>query len=434
MDHLDRRTIEHVMTRAAGRIPPKPMSYLQVCLVMETAGKQRRQRYYTWEHYRALLHSQKLNDDRFDYLNDDHRDEFVEIKREHFYTTEQELVSHEKAVSDGKKPSLQGDSTMKKKQPGKNPIINGLPKRGRPRKEYLPGEEPKGRKKKPKVIEGGNSGKEKPKKARKRKADEMEEDADDLAVARAKRPPLKKKKVSRDNRDAVLVSRASVPDVDPIPVANGITPSQPPVATPVTIPVAVPTTVPGVAALTSPVAPGGPSRKRGRPPKSQAPNESPAPKKPRKSKKPATEPVPEPTLEQDDTAAPVVPPALEAPTQEAIPQATAGEQNVEAVIAPFISVSTPSNSHPTGRCRDSSPRPYPRPFTLRTRSPCKRQEGSSQHHQTCREDSKAMCSEELIRGQYIAREGIPYFNTIVSSPRRTTYRPTVITFPTTGQQ
>jgi hypothetical protein len=328
MDHLDRRTIEHVMTRAAGRVPPKPTSYLQVCLVMETAGKQRRQRYYTWEHYRALLRSQKLNDDRFDYLNDDHRDEFVEIKREHFYTTERELVAHEKAVSDGKKPSLQGDSAVKKKQHGKNPIINGLPKRGRPRKEYLPGEEPKWRKRKP----------------RKRKADEMEGDADDLVFAPAKRPPPKRKKASQDKPpapDVVPFSLAPVPNAD-------ITSSQPPVATPA----AIPTTLPGVAApafvpaAPSPVAPAGPSRKRGRPPKAQAPNESPAPKKPRKSKKAATEPVPEPTLERDDTAASVVPPAPEAPVLEAIPQTTAGEQNVEAVIAPFPSVSMPSNFCP----------------------------------------------------------------------------------------
>src|SRR5258706_13885315 len=186
MGHLDRRTIEHVMTRAAGRIPPKPTSYLQVCLVMETAGKQRRQRFYTWEHYRALLRLQKLNDDRFDYLNDGHRDEFMEIKREHFYTSEQELVAHEKAVSDGKKPSLQRDSVVKKKQPGKNPTVNGVPKRERPRKEDPPEEEPKRRKGKPSVAEGRKSGEEKPKKTRKRKADEMEGDADNSAISPAK--------------------------------------------------------------------------------------------------------------------------------------------------------------------------------------------------------------------------------------------------------
>lgn len=357
MDHLDRRTIEHVMTRAAGRIPPKPMSYLQVCLVMETAGKQRRQRYYIWEHYRALLRSQELNDDRFDYLNDDHRDEFMEIKREHFYTTEQELVVHEKAVSDGKKPSVRGVPAVKKKQPGKNPIVNGVPKRGRPRKQYPPGEEPTGRNRKSKVIEGGNLGEEKPNKIkpRKRKADEMEEDVGNLAVAPAKRPPRKKKKTSQDippTSGAVPISLASTPNADPVLGANDVTSSQPPVAAPATIPDAVPTTVPGVAApafmpvAPSPVAFVGPSRKRGRPPKSQAPNESPAPKKPRKSKKEATDPVPKPTLGQDDTTASAVPPALDARALEegqADLQATAGEQNVEAVIAPFPSVTTLSN-------------------------------------------------------------------------------------------
>ena len=353
MGHLDRRTIEHVMTRAAGRIPPKPTSYLQVCLVMETAGKQRRQRFYTWEHYRALLRSQKLNDDRFDYLNDDHRDEFVEIKREHLYTTEQELVAHEKAVSDGKKPRLQ--VVVKRKQPGKNPIVNGVPKRGRPRKEYPPEEEPMRRSRKRRVVEGGKSGEEKPKKPYKRKADEMEEDSDNPAVSPAKGRLSKKKKASQDTLpapDAGSTSLVSVPNADPIPVANDVTSLQPPVATQVTLPVPVPTIVPGVAAVAfvpvapSPVAPAGPSRKRGRPPKSRAPNEAPIPKKPRKSTKATTEPVPEPNLEREGTAVSAVLPTPKTPArdeEQAIPQATAGEQNVEAVITPFLSVSASPN-------------------------------------------------------------------------------------------
>ena len=361
MGHVDRRTIEHVMTRAAGRIPPKPTSYLQVCLVMETAGKQRRQRFYTWEHYRALLRSQKLNDDRFDYLNDDHRDEFVEIKIEHFYTSEQEVVAHEKAVSDGKKPGLQREPVVKKKQPGKNPIVNGVPKRGRPRKEYPPEEEPRRRKRKPSVLEGRKSGEEKPKKSRKRKADEMEGDADNSAVSPAKGRPSKKKKTSQGNlpaSDAAPTSLAPMPNVDPIPVANDVTSSQLPTAAQVTIPVAIPASVPGVPALAfvpvvpvapSTVPPAGPSRKRGRPPKSQAPKEAPTPKKPRKSKKTTTEPVPEPSLEQDDTSVSAVPPAPKVPAWDegqAIPQTTPGEQNVEAVITPFLPVSISPNFRP----------------------------------------------------------------------------------------
>ena len=349
MGHVDRRTIEHVMTRAAGRIPPKPTSYLQVCLVMETAGKQRRQRFYTWEHYRVLLRSQKLNDDRFDYLNDDHRDEFMEIKREHFYTSEQELMAHEKAVSDGKKPGLQRDSAVKKKQPGKNPIVNGVPKRGRPRKQYPPEEDPKRRKRKHSVLDGGKSEEDKPKKPRKRKADEMEGDADNSAVSPAKGRPSKKKKTSHGTlpaSDAAPTSLASVPNADPISVVNDVTSSQPPVAAQSTIPVAIPITVPGVPALAlvsaapPTVAPAGPSRKRGRPPKSQAPNEAPTPKKPRKSKKATTEPVPEPCLEQDDAAVSVVPPEPKVSAWDegqAIPQTTASEQNVEAVITAFFS-------------------------------------------------------------------------------------------------
>lgn len=344
MDHLDRRTIEHVMTRAAGRIPPKSTSYLQVCLVMETAGKQRRQRYYTWEHYRALIRSQKLNDDRFDYLNDDHRDEFMEIKRDQFYTTEQELVAHEKAISDGKKPNLQGESAVKKKKPGKNPIINGVPKRGRPRKEYLPGQEPKRRKRKPKAPEDGDPGEEKPKRPRKRKADELE--GEDATAAPEKPRPSKRKKTSQDNLPAaggVPSSLAPVSYSDPIPVANDATASQPPpIETPVVTPVTVPTTVPGVTALAfapvapTPVAPAGTSRKRGRPPKSQAPNEGPAPKKLRQSKRAANKPVPESTLEQGDTSAPAVPLVPEERRGSSdVLEATAGERSAEEVTTPF---------------------------------------------------------------------------------------------------
>ena len=344
MDHLDRRTIEHVMTRAAGRIPPKPMSYLQVCLVMETAGKQRRQRYYTWENYRALLRSQKLHDDRFDYLNDDHRDEFTERKREQFYTTQQELVAYERAFSDAKKLSLKGDAAKKKIRPGKNPIVNGVPKRGRPRKEYPPGVEPKPRKRKPKAAQDGNPGEENPKKARKRKADEMERD--DPTVAPVKPRPSKKKKASQDNlpaADAVSTSLTFVPDTDSVPVAHDIMPSQSSLATPVAIPIAIPTAVPGVASLAfvpvapTQVAPAGPSRKRGRPPKSQTPNEAPAPKKPRKSKNAATESIPESTLEQGDTATFAVTPAPE--EQQAsggFPRSTGGEWHAEEVTTPFL--------------------------------------------------------------------------------------------------
>ena len=439
MDHLDRRTIEHAMTRAAGRVPPKPMSYLQVCLVMETAGKQRRQRFYTWEHYRALLRSQKLNDDRFDHLNDDHRDDFMEIKREQFYTTEQELVAYEKAISDGKKVSLQRDSATRKKRPGKNPVVNGVRKKGRPRKEYPPGEEPKRRKRQPKVVEGGDPGEEKARKPRKRKADEME--GGDQPV---KEHPSKKRNAHNlPATDAASTSLASVQNSDPIQVANGATSSQPLVAAPAAIPVAHPTIVPGVAALafvsvaSSPVA--GPSRKRGRPRKSQVPNEAPAPKKPRKSKQ-ATEPIPESNPEQVDTVASAVLPAPEErQASNGIPQATAGERSAEEVTAPVLSVSPPADlQHATETRRYRGRSCSLHAFNWRIRSPWQGQESSDQHHRTCWEDSNTACSTELIRGQYCACEGILYFNSmsraygsVLSGSWRTAYRSTIISFSTT---
>lgn len=403
MDHLDRRTIEHVMTRAAGRIPPKPMSYLQVCLVMETAGKQRRQRFYTWEHYRALLRSQKLNDDRFGYLNDDHRDEFMELKREQFYTTEQELVAHEKAISDSKKPSLQRVLVKKKKRPGKNPIVNGVPKRGRPRKEHPPGE-PKQSKRKTKVVEDGDPGENKAKKPRKRKAEEMEGGG-----LPAKPRPSKRKKAPQDTllvADAASTSLAPVPNPDPIPVANGAMSSQLPITIPAAIPVAVPITAPGVATLATvpavppALAPAGPSRKRGRPPKSQPVNEAPAPKKPRKSKQEVTEPVPKSVIEQIDTVATAVPPAPEEQqTSSGVPQAMiGGEQSIAEVLTPFLWYPYYLTSDPIEtRCPDRTPNLSPRPFDGRICCAWQRQESSDQQR-SCHKPSKTPFPQGPIPG------------------------------------
>jgi len=403
MDHLDRRTIEHVMTRAAGRIPPRAMSYLQVCLVMETAGKQRRQRFYTWEHYRALLRSQKLNDDRFDYLNDDYRDEFMELKLEQFYTTEQELVAHEKAISDGKKLNSQGGLAMKKKRLGKNPIVNGVRKRGRPRKEHPPGE-PKRRKRNPKVVEDGDPGETKTKKPRKRKADEIE--GGDLPT---KLRPSKRKKPPRDNplvADAASASLVPVLNSDPIPVASDATSSQQPIATPTATPVTIPITVPGVAALAtvplvpSSVVPVGPSRKRGRPPKSQAPKEAPAPKKRRISKQAVTETVPESTLEQINTIVSAVPTPEERQARNSVPQATTGEQSAEEVPTPFFlyfQLSDLSSYIDTYCFRGPIPNLSPRPFDRRICCPWQRQESPNQKR-ACRGDSKMPSSKRSIPG------------------------------------
>jgi hypothetical protein len=143
------------------------------------------------------------------------------------------------------------------------------------------------------------------------------------------------------------------------------------------------------------VAPAGPSRKRGRPPKSQPPIEAPASKKPRKLKQAVNEPVPESIIEQINPVASAVPAAPEQQASGGVPQATTGKQSTQEVTTSLIFVSLLSNlwSYIESRCRSRIPDLSPRPFDRRICCAWERKEGSG-YQGSCYEASKTPSSEE----------------------------------------
>jgi hypothetical protein len=156
---------------------------------MEIEGKIRRQRYFTLKHYRQLLEEQNLLDDRYDWIHMEDVGGYSYADATMFYNTQAELLEFIATVQENrvkKAGKVSGNRPAPKKRTYKNPIINGVVKRGRPRKDQnpvVPGEE------------GVVSSEPAKKKAKKRKADELElvtEDAVNLTE-----PALANGKVSK---------------------------------------------------------------------------------------------------------------------------------------------------------------------------------------------------------------------------------------------
>ncbi|KAJ7124740.1 hypothetical protein C8R43DRAFT_31912 [Mycena crocata] len=161
---FDKRTIELLLTRAEKYPPPAHLSDLGIAGLMETAGRERRHRYYTIASYHALVAQENLDKSSAGY-NDVHLNQvggFFPFTPEAFYNDPKALFQH------------QDRDARVVKNPGKkirkNPILpDGSVKKGRPRKERPKdeyGEEIEPRKKrKRKVDDDGAAGPE-PKKGR----------------------------------------------------------------------------------------------------------------------------------------------------------------------------------------------------------------------------------------------------------------------------
>ncbi|KAJ7785880.1 hypothetical protein B0H16DRAFT_1488336 [Mycena metata] len=210
---FDRRTIELLLTRAEKFPPPAHLSDLGIAGLMETSGRERRNRYFTIASYKALVTQENLDKMSAGYTDVDLSDVggFFPFAPEAFYTDLKALIVHQDR--DARLTRAPQKQTPK---PRKNPLLaDGTVKKGRPRKINADGTESKPRKRKPKVE--GEAGPSEPKKApRKRKA---EDDATAGPSEPKKAPPAKKRRLNakQDPADDAVPNRDAPADAVPAP-------------------------------------------------------------------------------------------------------------------------------------------------------------------------------------------------------------------------
>ncbi|KAF7340022.1 B-block-TFIIIC domain-containing protein [Mycena venus] len=177
---FDKRTVELLLTRAEKFPPPAHLSDLGIAGLMETSGRERRNRYFTIASYQTLVAREKLDKDSAGYADVDLSDVggFYPFAPETFYTDHAALIKHQDR--DARLVRNPSNKPSKKKSAYKNPLLpDGTVKKGRPRKERPEGEEFKPRKRKRKV-EDGEAGPSEPKK--KRRLNGKQAPADDAVV------------------------------------------------------------------------------------------------------------------------------------------------------------------------------------------------------------------------------------------------------------
>ncbi|KAJ7275459.1 hypothetical protein B0H12DRAFT_1087414 [Mycena haematopus] len=182
---FDKRTIELLLARAEKFPPPAHLSDLGIAGLMETSGRERRNRYFTIGSYQTLVAREKLDKDSAGYADVDLSNVggFFPFTREAFYTDYAELTEHQDR--DAKLVRNPSNKLSKKKGVPKNPLLaDGTVKKGRPAKEVSEGEESKPRKRKRKVEDGEAepSGPKKAPPAKKRRLNAKQEPADHADV------------------------------------------------------------------------------------------------------------------------------------------------------------------------------------------------------------------------------------------------------------
>ncbi|KAJ7042665.1 hypothetical protein C8F04DRAFT_1390618 [Mycena alexandri] len=213
---FDRRTIELLLTRAEKFPPPAHLSDLGIAGLMETSGRERRNRYFTIASYKALVAQENLDKTSAGYTDVDLSDVggFFPFPPEAFYKDLKALVSHQ-----DRDARLTRAPQKSKPKPRKNPLLaDGTVKKGRPRKIRADGTEFKPRKpRKPKVE--SEAGPSEPKKApRKRKA---EDDATAGPSEAKKAPPAKKRRLNAKQDpadDAIVIGPNGDAPADAVPV------------------------------------------------------------------------------------------------------------------------------------------------------------------------------------------------------------------------
>ncbi|KAJ7770882.1 hypothetical protein DFH07DRAFT_805534 [Mycena maculata] len=263
---FDKRTIELLLTRAEKYPPPAHLVDLGIACLMETSGRERRNRYFTIASYHALVAQENLDKSSAGYADIDFQDVggFLPVGPEAFWTEESALHKHQDRDARTTRATYTG------KKPRKNPVLpDGTVKKGRPRKARADDDDDKPRRsRKRKQADDEAAGLSEPKKgrpAKKRRLDTKQEPADEPVSNEPSADPA-------SNQDPIpSPDSASNPD----PIANG-DPSS------------------------NTAEPPAPPKRRGRPPRPKGTEtiidfgDAPPPAKKRGRGKKAAEPAPEP--------------------------------------------------------------------------------------------------------------------------------------------
>nr|GAT43664.1 predicted protein [Mycena chlorophos] len=276
LNQFDRRTTELILTRAEKYPPPAHLIDLGIACLMETSGRERRNRYYTLASYEALIAQEGFDKTSSGYsdIDREHIGGFYPLSASLFYTDTKALFAHQDsdlralnkvaAAANGSKPKG-------RLKVYKNPLLpDGTVKKGRPKKvEDGDGDAPKKKRKRKQAAEGDDESAEKspPKK-------------------KARLDPVASVPTPADVTEDAAVSEPA-PAPAPAPKRRGRLPKNPPP------PVAADGALPAATDSPSPA-----PKKRGRPKKD--PNAPPKPRgRPRKVPKPVNDP---PVQQEDDGA------------------------------------------------------------------------------------------------------------------------------------
>ncbi|KAJ7139701.1 hypothetical protein C8R44DRAFT_694295 [Mycena epipterygia] len=220
---FDRRTIELLLTRAEKYPPPANLRDLGIAGLMETSGRERRNRYFTIASYHALVAQENLDKSTAGYADVDLDcvGGFLPFGPEAFYTDDAALFRHQDR-------DARVIKTGGKRKVRKNPILaDGSVKKGRPRKDQQAktedGEaEPAPKKpRKRKLVDDAAAGPSEPKKgppAKKRRLNAKQESADDpatdLTLDETPLPPPKKRgRAAKNKNDSLAVDTEDTPVV-----------------------------------------------------------------------------------------------------------------------------------------------------------------------------------------------------------------------------
>ncbi|KAH8835939.1 hypothetical protein DL96DRAFT_1576137 [Flagelloscypha sp. PMI_526] len=229
---FDRRTVELILGRAERMHPPAHLKDLTTVGLMETSGRERRNRYYTLSAYRELLAKEGLEDtsSALAGIELESTGGFCPVDEKLFYTDPKDLpVYQDRYKSDVKAikgRTAKSSSSTKKAKAGKlvNPTMpDGTVKRGRPRKQpfdadgnVLVGKQPKTPRKR-KREEGDEEGEAQPKKKRAKKEKDVPLGDDTTGVESSTANRKKRSRVTKANVAAATDAAASAIETGPLP-------------------------------------------------------------------------------------------------------------------------------------------------------------------------------------------------------------------------
>ncbi|KAF8559362.1 hypothetical protein OG21DRAFT_1594769 [Imleria badia] len=136
LGNFDKRTIELLLTRASNNRPPAHLGDLGTVDLMETYGRERRHRYFTFAAYKCVMASEGLQDTTTSTIDVDlsRAGDFAALDPTHFYTTTGHLHSHQDSFKDI--ATAKGKKRKRDEEGGNGEESEPVPKpkRGRPRK------------------------------------------------------------------------------------------------------------------------------------------------------------------------------------------------------------------------------------------------------------------------------------------------------------